>query len=277
MANESISAGGPTPEIEVLFAGNIADDDMMWVVRCSVAELARLALAPVEWVRALGGLPSWSAVGGKSAPTLSRDFVLVAQPTDTSDPDDWVTVQGISGTNQLSVVSSRASAVLATSAVAPPPPGGKPFDAFWELVSSDPSNPPTLKKALPLNSILANSRLYLHFEILDLADTPDQRAERTVAFLLATILDPEGYAKMLNGLDQKPIVVEGGTVKPGKKIRLLPAALPSAVYANVEGAAPGSATPEADTLICNMADGPLNYVEGTGTAAGTVIKRYGIE
>lgn len=252
MANEIPSNIDPASEIEVLLAGNIADDDMMWVVRCPASELSRLVLAPREWVAALGDLPGWLYYGtGERAPTpsLTRDFAMGVQTAPVPDPLGRIVVQGISGTNVLNVVASPGGAQDALRAMGLAASADDPFQAFWNALGSDPNNPPTLRKALPINVVSAISTLFGHFEILDREETPEQRAARTATFLLAATLDPKGYSAMLNGLDQRITVVgQGGSTVPLERV-VFPTADPRVFYGNVEGE-PSDADPIDDGNTC---------------------------
>ncbi len=286
MANENIAPiDAPVPTIEVLLAGNIADDDMMWVVRCPATELPRLVRSPVEWVAALARLPGWLYFGTEEPapmPVLTRDFAVSVQIAGASDPSGRIVVQGISGTNALTVVADAGSAAVVAAALGVPNvPGQGPFQAFWDDVSKDRANPPSMRKRLPVNVATPISRFFAHFEILDPSETPDQRALRTATYLLAAALDPAGHAAMLGGLDQQTLYIGavsagasaggGGTsAHAASPISFAASGAPSLVYANVEGK-PGDGDGESN--VCSIAIGPVTG--GVGTVTGTTVKRYG--
>ena len=271
MANENPSptdpspTGAPASSIEVLLAGNIADDDMMWVVRCPADELTSLVLAPVEWVAALGALPGWlfHDTGERApAPTLTLDFAMSVSLAETPDPQARIVVQGISGTNALSVALS---------------PTGAAFGAFWDDLGRDPGNPPSMRKALPINVVAPISTLYGHFEILDRTETRERRAERTATFLLAAVLDPAGYSAMLGGLDQTVTTVgaaatgaEGEGASPSA-IPFPPAA-PRVLYANVENGGDADGEPD-ETNVCGSLTAP--FPGGQPGPPTTTVKRWG--
>lgn len=262
MADENSIPFQDASQIEVLIAGNIADDDLMWVVRCSLKELHRLFERPVSWVAGLGSLPGWRYYGSDKPappPILTRDFAMLIEATKTPDPEGWVVVQGISGTNQITVLASWTSAVqslLAMDKVAAATARvigldlpaarsatnealaqtqGDPFAPFWDEVARDPHNPPSLKKKLPLNVVRTASRFYAHFEILHADETSPETAARVATFALATALDPAGYAAMLNGLDQEALFVDRGSIEKGERITIEDGGRPSVVYANIDG------------------------------------------
>ena len=268
----------PAP-IQVLFAGDIADDDRLWVVRCSLAELRLLFLNPVVWVTALGSLPDWRPLGGGTlpAPVLTPDFAVVAQRTDAVDPDGAVLVQGIAGTNALTVVADRQVAILAASVTGAVADAANPFGPFWAAVASDPRNLPSGKKRFPLVVLEDRGRWYGHFEIRDAASTPDALANRVAGFLLASLYDPTGYATMLSGLDQTAVHLRGNAPVPGGPIAIAGPATPptTSLYANVVGGSTQprpSDDPSPDPFICaNLSGG---YSSGGGTNDGGMAKRY---
>ena len=314
MANEFTSSQDNTTrnafeidasQVEILMTGFIADDDLMWVVRCSVKELQRMFLSPTEWVAALGKHPRWQEAGTDRvvpAPVLTRDFVMLVQETKAVEADGWVTIQGIGGTNAITVIASRASglrSVLSMDKIAATTAerlgtdakslavlsdadlialSTSPYAAFWDEVAYDASNAPSYKKPFPVNVVLSNASFYGHFEILNPNDTPADRAARSATFALACALDPEGYAAMLGSLDQRTTYVDGGTVTLGDAIDILPPTNPTVVYGNVEDGGTGQSTTTVCSLIAGPYEPPTQQGEtGTGTLDGILIKRYGVE
>ncbi len=294
MSNDSQTPNGgadlpaAAPQIEVLFAGDLAADDPLWVVRCSVEALHAMFVNPVAWVAALIDLPGWLILGtGDKAPVpvLTNDFAMVAERTETTDPDGWVLVQGISGTNVLTLVASR-NAAIQSAQLDVGGGGDDPFAAFWKAVGSDPSNQPSGRKPYPVVVLEDQARWYGHFEIRDPVTTPAELARRIASFLLASLYDPAGYAAMLSGLDQKTVHVRKGSTAGNDPITIAPpASSPTTTfYANVVAplgaldAAPladGGDPPLPDPFACTMTAG--SYSDGTGTNDGGTIKRYGVE
>jgi len=310
----SLAATADPSQVQVLLASNIADDDQLWVVRCSVEELHRLLLYPVQWVASLADLPNWIDAGtGQEAaiPILTPDFGLMVEMTDQQDPDGWVAIQGISGTNCLKVIATKASAVRsalltqsvaeATAALLGHTVGSAlalndadllnaapdPFAPFWNDVALDPVNPPTYKKKLLVEILLPLSRFFAHFEVMNPTETSRQRAARAATFLLASIFDPSGYVSMLNGLDAETLYVKGPEGEKGPAITLSPGRSTIGFYANIDTKTfmthnDGVTTdPPTD---CVALDGP--YVPppvtnpptpGGGTIDGGMLKRYGID
>lgn len=275
-ANPLPDATAPLPDIEVLIAHDIADDDSLWVVRCLPAQLVQLLLAPVEWVASLAKLPDWLSFGTTQpapAPTLTSDFFALFRADAVQDPLGRIVVQGISGTNQLSVTLSPTSLA----------PIVGPTQAFWDLVAADPAKPGA-KKPLPVDLIAPIATFFAHFEIGDASMTALQRAARAAQYLVAATLDPAGHAKMLSGLDQKIVPVPGSVLEVQRgaatlaaapsTVTFAPAAYPApVVYGNVEGSpADGDPpTPENCTGITGGYDG------SSGTVGGVLVKRYGVE
>jgi hypothetical protein len=316
MSNDNpLPSGGPIAvdpsQAQVLLASNIAADDLLWVVRTSVEELHKLFQAPVEWVASLASLPGWvDAVTREPVPAavLTADFGMSLESSDRLDPDGWAVVQGIGGTNQLTVVASRASAIrslLATDKVAEAVAktlgrslpeakslsdaellraGWDPFGPFWDLVSRS-SGDPTQKKTLIVDIILDISRFYAHFEILDRGETLEERAKRTCSFLFASVFDPKGEAEMYNGLDQETLEVKGDQGAEGARMIVLPAVDPRGFYANIEGGKPDIEARDEDPnaeCICYSFNGvyyPPSWTGGSGEGApqGGMLKRWGVE
>ena len=285
-------------EAQVLYAGNLADDDFLWIVRCSAKEYHRLIETPVAWVAALAGLPGWRYFGSDQpapAAVLSKSFAMVVQEAKVPDPDGWLLVQGISETNELTVYASREAAlrsVLAqpagvaeglgiTTNVADGISGetllsasDDPFGPFWDEVASDPNNPPTLKKKFPVTIVQPLGRFYTHFEITSPGETPAEQAARNASFLLAAVTDPDGYAKMLSSLDQVTLYAQDRGVVEGKPIEILPAPGITVVYAAAD--TPGTTVDETTSTTCNMATGQTDppTAPTTGTPDGTTVKVY---
>lgn len=258
-------------QVELLFAGNIADDDLMWIIRCSVKEFRRMVQAPSKWVASLGGLPDWRYFDSDEpapAPILTDDFVMAVREPKRSDPDGWVTVQGISLTNAITILTPYSPADSAVRTAL------GPYDAFWDAVAADPASPPTYKKPFAVNVVVANSTWYGHFELMSPGQTQAERAARTATFLLATVEDAAGYAAMLNSLVQTTLFIDGATVTPGSSIVVNPSAVGnvSPVYSSIGD--------DVDVL-CNLLDGPYDqptdHGSGKGELGGILVKRYGVE
>lgn len=314
MANDSIIPNEPTDgsalplDIEVLFAGNLADDDLMWIVRCSTARLHGFVQAPVAWVASLAALPGWRYFGSDSpapAATLLPDFAMRVESA-APDPDGWVTLQGISETNAVTLVGSLDAALrsalgldrvgpeaarrLGTSvpsllALTPERLGaeaGAVLDAFWDDVAADPKDP-ALKRPFPVNVVTSLDRFYGHFEICDARETWPQRAVRIASFLLASSSDPKGYAAMLAGLAQRTLYVGSGSAREGAAIAIAPPTGPVSVsYASLSADAPEDPNTTGDdepTTACGIVDGPFVLLPtgdgGTGTASSGMVKAYG--
>lgn len=276
-------------QVQVLYAGNLADDDFLWIVRCSADEYVRLIQSPVAWVAALAELPGWRFAGSdQPAPpaVLLRDFTMVVREGSTRDPDGWVLVQGIGETNQLTVTASREAAVRAAE-LALGQPSGDPLQAFWNEISADPSNPPTLRKPYAVTIVRRLGRYYGHFEILSGAERLSIGALRTAAYLLGASVDREGHAKMLSGLDQTTLYADGGEVLPGTRIEIRPAGPGSSiVYASAGDTGEGTLVEETDA-VCGVSDGetdpppppptgPVDPVPDptSGTPGTTTVKLY---
>lgn len=296
-------------QVQVLLASNIADDDLLWVVRCSVSELHQLLLTPVTWVTSLGLLPDWVDAGtGKAAPTpvLTADFGLMVESTDVEDPDGWVAVQGISKTNCLKVIATKASGIrsallmdkvgeatakalglsvqnamaMSDHQLAELP---DPYAAFWADVSEDPVNPPTFKKKLLVEILIPLSRFFAHFEVMNPTETAKQRAARAATFLLGSVFDPDGEVEMLNGLDQETLYVKGPSGEKGEPIKLA-AGKRSTIgfYANIDRLTNSSSScgddPEDPPTDCVALDGTLTLPPtDPGTIEGGMLKRYGVD
>lgn len=282
--DESTPTDAPSP-IEVLFADDLADDDHVWVVRCTVDELHRMFENPVAWVAGLADLDGWTKLGTSdkaSAPLLTPDFAMVAERTEAEDPLNRVLVQGISGSNALTIVAAKGAATL--SAQRATGDLDDPLAAFWKAVESDPDNQPSGKKPYPVLVLESLGRWYGHFEVRDPVMEPAPLAVRTATFLLATLFDPEGYAAMLNRLDQKPIRVKCGAPAGNDPIAIVPPATAptSTFYANAQvsnSSAKAAAGPEddptpppPDPFVCVLQDGA--YSDGSGSNDGGTIKRY---
>ncbi|GEM_PF-5805649 len=316
MANDTpLPPGGPIAvdptQAQILLASNIAADDLLWVVRASIEEVHKLFQAPVEWVSSLAFLPGWiDAVTRERAPdpVLTADFGLSLESSDREDIDGWVVIQGIGGTNQLTVVASRAGAIrslLATDKVAESVAktlglsvveartlsdeellraGTKPFDPFWDLVSRY-GEDVSRKKTLIVDVVLAISRFYAHFEILDRDETPEERASRTCSFLFASVFDPEGEAEMYNGLDQETLLVKDDQGEKGTRMVVLPAVDLQGFYASIEGEKTEPEARDGDPsamCLCYSFNGvyyPPSQPSGggTGTPQGGMLKRWGVE
>ena len=298
-------------QAQVLLASNIASDDLLWVVRASMGELHKLFQAPVEWVASLSSLPGWIDVVTRKpapAPILTKDFGMSLESSYREDVDGWAVVQGIGGTNQLTVVASRAGAIrslIETDKVAEAVAktlglsvsearklsdeellraGTKPFGPFWDLVSSYDGDT-SRKKTLIVDVILDVSRFYAHFEILDRDETPEERAQRTCSFLFASVFDPEGEAEMYNGLDQEIIEVKGNQGDKKARMVVLPATDPQGFYANIESEKADSEATDGNLnamCLCFSFNGvyyPPSAPSGggTGTPENGMLKRWGAE
>lgn len=275
----SLASSDPAPEIEVILAGNLAADDLMWIVRCSARELQRFFLAPAAWVAALATLPDWEKAGVDGtvpAPVLIPDFALLVQTSDAKDPDGWLVVQGISRTNEVTVLASRDAAVQALHAM--PKVSGAvagaadPFAPFWAEAAGD-------GKLLLVNVVRSLARAYAHYEILDPGETLPERAARMVAFLLAVALDPTGCAAMMSALVQRTLYIDGAVREPGPAIAVAADGTPSLACANVlvmPGGAPSDA-PLPQEEACLILDGPYDPNKNVVIVDGVIIKRYGVE
>lgn len=269
MANETGSSlSSPN---EVLFAGNLADDDMTWAVRCPSTEFAELVRRPVEWVAARVDLPGWTLFDtGERAPVpvLAREFCMNVRPAEVPDALGGLVVQGISGTNLLTVLVSPGAFEPLAARIGLS--GGDPFGEFWKEIASDPANPPSGRKPLPIVSIPAIGALMAHFEILDRSETPEQQALRTATYVLGVVLDPQGHAAMLSGLDQRWTVVGGGEA-PAAPLAFPPTE-PRATYANLEGEGPQEDGDEGGGTVCSTVFVPEpNGPPGSGTVT---VKRW---
>lgn len=293
MSNEASAPFVDPTQVEVLYAGNIADDDLMWIVRCSVSEFQNLILSPQDWVTALGKLPNWNA----PEPILARNFAMTVGESTVDDPDGWVTIQGISETNALTLFAPKGSA--ARSALLTPAfsesvakslgvsvdaaqsmtardiraADADPLESFWESLALDNSTVPPQPKQLPVNVVTAMSRFYAHFEILDESEPQPDRAARIATCLLACSEDPAGFSKMLGTLSQSTQYITDGSVKAGAPITFAtPLTTPSEpVYASMG---------ETIEITCMIVQGPYQPPTGeggTGTPDGTIIKRYGVD
>ncbi len=306
----NLAATADPDQVQVLLASNIADDDQLWVVRCSVKELHSLLLYPVSWVASLATLPDWVDAGTglpAATPILTPDFGLMVETTEQEDPDGWVAIQGISGTNCLKVIATKASAIrsaLLTENVAEATAtqlghtvasalelsdedllraAPDPFAAFWADVASDPANPPTYKKKLLVEILLPLSRFFGHFEVMSPTETAPQRASRAATFLLTSIFDQSGYTTMLNGLDAETLYVKGPMGEKGDPIVLSAGKTTIGFYANIDSKTGASLTDGDPPNDCLAIDGP--YIPPTtnppapavGTVDGGMLKRYGVE
>lgn len=282
----------PKPDsasVHVLYAGNLADDDFMWIVECTIEEFQKMLNSPVEWVNGLSTLPDWHLAGKDRspapAPVLLKNFTMRIQQRDNDSPSDLITIQGISYTGILSVRASHASAVMGVQNLQTFRDGGpaytlantddvpddaSPFDSYWASIAVDPSTP-SKKKLYAVNVDTMDARYYGHFEItLPGEGTPASRVAAAAAFILALGSDPQGFANMLNTLDQTTMYISPYGVNQGQKIRMAvaPNYTPQILYTSLD---------DSTYATCGMLDGGYDSTTNTGNVDNPIVKKYGVE
>ena len=252
----------------VVFSGNLADDDRLWAVRCSVSELRNMLIAPNAWVASLAALPTWDPK--VPAPTLADDYAVMTQRTDDVQTDGWVMVQGISGTNAITVVASRASALLAAALEVGQVPDI--LAAFWAAVGIDAGT--GRKKAYKVELVASLRRWFGHLEVANSVGTIESVATRASAYLLVSLYDTVGHAALLSELEQE---ISGASSEGSlpTHIRFVPATLTptSTVYVSHREASAEDPGPTPPPTFCSFDTGPYDPTGGASVGGG-IIKRY---
>ncbi len=293
---KSSTQSSTTPDpasVHVLYAGNLADDDFMWIVECTIEEFQKMLGAPVAWVKNLSTLPDWHMVGRSDPappPVLLDHFTMRIQQREKDAPTDLITIQGISYTGIISVRASYASAVVGVQNLGTfadrdifasvesdlpdqasnPPSSSSPFSSFWNDMAYDASNGPTYKKKYAVNVDTTDARYYGHFEVCPLGtSTASQRLAQAAAFILALGSDPQGCATMLNSLDQTAIYVSQYGAAAGSPIKMAvsPTYTPQILYTSLD---------DATDACCFMLDGNYTDTTKTGLLDNPVLKKYGV-
>lgn len=277
----------PDPaSVHILYAGNLADDDFMWIVECTIEEFQKMLNSPVAWVQQLSTLPDWHMQGSSTPappPVLLKNFTMRIQQREKDSPSDLITIQGISNTGIVSVRASHASAVMGVenlksfrdrdtyaSVGETPPTGTTTFSSYWADLAYDASTP-SQKKLYAVNVDTTDLRYYGHFEItLPGQGTTASRLAAATAFILALGSDPLGFAEMLNTLDQTTTYISSYGVKTGAPIRMVTSAgyAPQILYTSLD---------DATYAICSMIDGAYNPVSGICTVDNPIVKKYGVD
>ena len=172
----------PDPaSVHILYAGNLADDDFMWIVECTIEEFQKMLTAPTDWVNQLSTLPDWHMAGSSIAPpppVLLKNFTMRIQQREKDAPSDLITIQGISNTGIISVRASHASAVMGVenlksfreldtyASVGDDAPSSttSAFTTYWSQIAYDASTA-SQKKLFAVNVDTTDLRYYGHFEI----------------------------------------------------------------------------------------------------------------
>lgn len=284
--------------VHVLYAGNLADDDFMWIVECTIEEFHKMLNYPTEWVSGLSTLPDWQYVGTQKPappPVLLKHFTMRIRQRGDDAASDLITIQGISRTGIVTVRASKASAVVGvrnlttfrdgaqTASVSEDAsfmdPPAAVLAGFWDGIAYDPTNAPTYKKQYAVNVDTTDSRYYGHFEICQPGTSdPQERIAQTAAFILALGSDPQGFTSMLNGLDQTTLYINEGGVVRGTPIAMAPPPNtpdgPQILYTSLDDDTEAS---------CMILDGPYDPSHGPGGTGGTgtvdnpIVKKYGVD
>ncbi len=201
-------------DIRVLYCGDLAPDDFMWSVECSLEQLFLMLDRPQEWVDHLGKLPDWKlsrGLGKTRSPVLTNPFnIQLSRGRPEAFCEGKIQIEGISETGIVRVIANAISLKGATkrliSQISLPP--GEPlpndeFEAFWALLAI------ILKLGGTQVDVILNpdnGTWFGHLQIYhpDWDSITGLRAAWIAIYVLMRSVDPNGYAAFLTGLG--PIV-----------------------------------------------------------------------
>jgi hypothetical protein len=276
----------PDPaSVHILYAGNLADDDFMWIVECTIEEFQKMLNSPTAWVQQLSTLPDWHLAGSNTPappPVLLKNFTMRIQQREKDSPSDLITIQGISNTGIVSVRASHASAVLGVENLKSfrerdtyasveddrPASEATAFSTYWDDLAYDASTA-SHKKLYAVNVDTTDLRYYGHFEItLPGQGTTASRLAAASAFILAFGSDPQGFTNMLNTLEQTTTYITSYGVRAGVPIRMVASSgyTPQILYTSLD---------DTTYATCMMLDGTYNPVSGICTVDNPIVKKYG--
>lgn len=197
--------------------GDLASDDLMWSVECPALGLANLLEYPLDWVTGLNDLAGVYPSNGSKITIQDHFTIQMVADSNNSVSAHQIHIEGISGTGILRVVASNTAAQrltrLMTSRMAHqqgalPPETSDSSDwivdpEYWDSVYE------RLKDEVPTMIYdIANARAFGHLRIYKKGKS-DERHLWIATYLLARLVDPEGYAAFLKRFQWEVITPSG--------------------------------------------------------------------
>jgi len=234
------TAGKSRAPIEILFSGDLAEDDQMWIASCDPDELGKFIDDPKGWVAKLYHLADWTDRG--NVPSILDAFnVQITSDEPGPNHKGRFIMQGITKTGMITIQISADAAASTVASVEglkefaaarppnqassswPPSDRSKTFGHFWaflhhkrrehiaSLAAAGRSNPSATH--MEVNVDHENSRFYAHHRIWPTPHNVD-RPTAVKAFLCAYSHDTDGYVDYLDGWDQAARVITQNGVTP---------------------------------------------------------------
>lgn len=261
-------------DIRVLYCGDLAPDDFMWSVECSLEQLFAMLDRPQKWVDDLGKLPDWKLSRGEGktpSPVLTNHFnIQLAQGRADVFSEGKIQIEGISETGIVRVVANAVSLKGATekliSQITLPPGESLPddeFEAYWSLLAI------ILKLGRTQVDVILNpdnGTWFGHLQIYhpDWDGVKGLRAAWIALYVLMRSIDPAGYTGFLTGLG--PIVRDlAGNLLTEGTFTISHAPDASFGYSSSE---------KSEDEACDALFGLLSIVPNSGELQNSTVKNY---